>query len=64
MPARRRTGRKSARERAKRMRGMGLDPLTGAPVGPARDWTQPLPQQRNTAAAAGGLDIRIARWAG
>lgn len=46
------------------MRGMGLDPVTGAHVGPARDWTQPLPQQRNTAAAAGGLDIRIARLAG
>ncbi|EFJ50870.1 hypothetical protein VOLCADRAFT_103657 [Volvox carteri f. nagariensis] len=42
-PPRRRVSRKNARERARRMAGMGLDP-TGAPIGPARDWTQPPPR--------------------
>ncbi|GFR43558.1 hypothetical protein Agub_g4651 [Astrephomene gubernaculifera] len=41
-PPRRRGSRKNAKERARRMKGMGLDP-TGVPIGPARDWTQPPP---------------------
>ncbi|GIL46948.1 hypothetical protein Vafri_3819 [Volvox africanus] len=42
-PPRRRVSRKNTRERTRRMAGMGLDP-TGAPIGTARDWTQPPPR--------------------
>ncbi|KAG2445716.1 hypothetical protein HXX76_000322 [Chlamydomonas incerta] len=45
-PPRRRGNRKAARERAKRMQGMGLDPRTKERVGVTRDWTQPPKNRR------------------
>ncbi len=50
---RRRGNRKAARERAKRMQGMGLDPRTKERVGVSRDWTQPPKSRRDDRCGCG-----------